>query len=195
MPIARIHFWEIDSIGLFYILAGISVVVFLIGFYLRISVWLAGIKRDRLDLSAVGIINLLKEGLFGMRIFKGDLLAGLMHIFIMWGFIGLFAGTVLSTTDYWLIHFHYGDTYLIYSFCLEIFGLMLIAGLLVALVRRYIARVPRLDNRSQDFWILILLFACVLTGFMVEGVRLAVQMPEWEAYSFGGVIFSSFNTS
>jgi len=58
-----------------------------------------------------------------------------------------------------------------------------------------VARVPRLDNRSQDFWILILLFACVLTGFMVEGVRLAVQMPEWEAYSFGGVIFSSFNTS
>lgn len=195
MEIARIHFWGIDSILLFYILAGISVIIFLIGVYFRASIWLAGIKRDRLDLSIVGIINLLKDGLLGRRIFKGDLSAGLMHLFIMWGFIGLFAGTVLLTIDYWLIRFLTDNIYLIYSFCLEILGLMLIAGLLIAMIRRYIARVARLSNRSQDFWILILLLACVLTGFMVEGVRLAVNMPEWEAYSFVGMILSSLISS
>jgi Fe-S oxidoreductase/nitrate reductase gamma subunit len=195
MEIARIHFWGIDSVGLFYVLAGISVIIFLIGFYLRISIWLAGIKTDKLDLSTVGIINLLKDGLLGRRIFKGDLSAGLMHFFIMWGFIGLFAGTVLLTIDYWLIRFLTGSTYLIYSFCMEILGLMLIAGLLIALIRRYITRVPRLSSRPQDFWVLILIFACVLTGFMVEGVRLAINMPEWEAHSFVGVIFSSLISS
>jgi Fe-S oxidoreductase/nitrate reductase gamma subunit len=191
MPVARIHFWGIDSIALFYILAGISVVIFLLGIYFHISIWLAGIKRDRVNLSKAGSLNLLKDGLFGRRIFKGDIFAGLMHIFIMWGFIGLFAGTVLSTTDYWLIHYLSGDIYLIYSFCLEILGLMLIAGLFMALIKRYVTKTHRLDNRPRDLWILILLLAAVLTGFLVEGVRLAVKMPEWEAYSFIGVGFSS----
>ena len=134
---------------------------------------------------------MLMDGLFGRRIFKSDFIAGFMHLFIMWGFIGLFLGTVLSTTDYWIIHFLYGNTYLIYSFCLEIFGLMLIAGLLIALVRRYIARVSRLDNQGQDLWILVLLLACVLTGFMVEALRLSVNRPEWESWSFAGGILSS----
>jgi Fe-S oxidoreductase/nitrate reductase gamma subunit len=190
MEIARIHFWGIDSVGLFYVLAAISVCIFLIGIYLRVSVWIAGVKRDRLAISTPGIKNLLIDGLLGRKIFKGDISAGLMHFLIMWGFIGLFAGTVLLTTDYWLVRFLIGNTYLIYSFCMEILGLMLVAGLLIALIRRYITRVPRLLNRPQDFWILILLFVCVLTGFMVEGARLAVNMPEWEAYSFMGVIFS-----
>ena len=191
MQIVRIHFWEISPIWLFYILAALSVVIFIIGLYFHASIWLAGIKRDRFKLSAAGIINLLKDGLLGSRIFKSDLTAGLMHIFIMWGFIGLFVGTVLSTTDYWLIHFLAGDVYLIYSFCLEILGLMLIVGLFMALIRRYITKVSRLNNRSQDLWILILLLASVLSGFMVEGIRLAVQRPEWGGYSFAGLFFSS----
>jgi Fe-S oxidoreductase/nitrate reductase gamma subunit len=190
MPIARIHFWGIDAIALFYILAGISVAIFLIGVYFRISIWVAGTNNLKPNLSTAGIINLLKDGIFGRRIFKGDVYAGLMHIFIMWGFIGLFLGTVLSTTDYWLIHYLSGNTYITYSFCLEVLGIMLIAGLLMALIRRYVIRAPRLDNRPQDLWILVLVLAAVLTGFLVEGARLAVNMPEWEAYSFVGVLFS-----
>lgn len=195
MSIARIHFWGIDSIYLFYILAGISAVIFLFGVYFRVSVWLAAINRDKLNISKEGIVNLLKDGLFGRRIFKGDIFAGLMHIFIMWGFIGLFLGTVLSTTDYWIIHYLSGNTYLIYSFCLEILGIMLFAGLIMALIRRYIVRMSRLDNMARDLWILILLLACVLTGYIVEGVRLAGNMPEWESVSFGGVILSDLISS
>ena len=191
MQIARVHFWNIDSIWLFYVLAALSALVFLIGCYFHVSIWLAGIKRGKLILNTEGIINLLKDGVLGRRIFRGDLFAGLMHIFIMWGFIGLFLGTVLSTTDYWIIHFLSGDIYLVYSFVLEILGLMLIAGLFMALIRRYITRVPRLENRAQDLWTLILLFACVLTGFLVEGLRLAAQEPEWGSYSFAGMFLSS----
>ena len=130
------------------------------------------------------------DGIFGRRIFKGDFFAGLMHIFIMWGFIWLFAGTILSTTDYWLVNFLYGKIYLIYSFCLEIAGIMLITGLFMALIRRYIIKIDRLDNRPRDVWVLILLLACVLTGFFVEGVRLASLNPEWGRYSFAGLALS-----
>jgi Fe-S oxidoreductase/nitrate reductase gamma subunit len=195
MQIERIHFWGIDAVALFYVLAAISVAVFAAGLYIRLSVWLAARDRQKLGLSVKGIGNLCKDGLLGRKIFKGNIPAGLMHFLIMWGFVGLFIGTVLSTAHHYLIRFLTGDTYLIFSFCLEVFGFMLIAGLLLAFIRRYIARVARLDNKAQDLWMLVLIAACALTGFLVEGTRLAVRMPGWESFSFGGVLFSALLSS
>ena len=180
---------------LFYVLAALATLIFLTGLSFHVSIWLAGLKRDKFKFSAAGIMYLLRDGLFGKKIFTGDFIAGLMHLFIMWGFIGLFVGTVLLTIDHWLIHYLYGDIYLVYSFCLEILGLMLIAGIVMALIRRYISKVPRLDNKPQDLWILILLVACALSGFMVEGIRLAAERPDWEGSSFVGLILSSLLTS
>ena len=195
MSIARIHFWEIGTVWLFYVLADLAILIFIIGLSFHVSIWLAGLKRDRFNLSAAGISYLLRDGLLGKRIFKEDLIAGSMHLFIMWGFIGLFVGTVLLTIDHWLIHFLYGDIYLVYSFCLEILGLMLIAGIFLALIRRYIFKISRLDNKPQDLWIPILLLASALTGFLVEGIRLAAERSEWEGYSFVGLILSPLLTS
>ncbi len=135
------------------------------------------------------------DALLGRRILRGDVVGGLMHLFIMWGFLGLFVGTVLSTVDHWFVHFLTGRTYQVFSLCLEIVGLMLIVGLLIALVRRYLLRVPRLENKAEDLWILLLLAAAVVTGFVVEGTRLAVNMPDWESYSFAGVVFSHLLSS
>ena len=191
MQIERVHFWGIDHVTLFYVLAAISVAIFAVGLYIRISVWLAAREKQEPGFSIKGLGNLLKDGLLGRKIFKGDFSAGLMHFFIMWGFVGLFLGTVLSTIHHYLIRFLTGDTYLVFSFCLETFGFMLIAGLLMALIRRYIARVSRLENKAQDLWMLVLIAACTLTGFLVEGARLAVRMPAWESVSFGGVLFSA----
>jgi Fe-S oxidoreductase/nitrate reductase gamma subunit len=195
MQIERIHFWGIHAVTLFYVLAAISVAVFAVGLYIRLSVWLAASERQKLGLSVKGVGNLCKDGLLGSKIFKGDFFAGLMHFLIMWGFIGLFIGTVLSTIHHYLIRFLTGNTYLIFSFCLEVSGFMLIAGLLLAFIRRYIARVARLDNRAQDLWMLVIIAVSALTGFLVEGTRLAVQMPEWESFSFGGVLFSALVSS
>lgn len=190
MPITRIHFFQIDALWLFYILAALATLIFFLGLLYHASIWLAGLKRDRIRLSLTGIGYLLKQGVLGARIFRGDITAGLMHFCIMWGFIGLFVGTVLLTIDHWLIRYLYGKIYLIYSFCLEILGLMLIAGLCVALIRRYLLKIPRLDNKPQDLWIPILLLVSALTGFLVEGLRLAADTPEWEGPSFIGLALS-----
>jgi Fe-S oxidoreductase/nitrate reductase gamma subunit len=195
MSIERVHFWGISAVWLFYVLAAIAVVIFAVGVYFRVSVWLAARERRAPRVSLAGLGNLCRDGLLGRKIFNGDLVAGSMHLLIMWGFVGLFIGTVLSTTDHWFVHFLTGDTYLVFSVFMEVFGFMLIAGLLVALVRRYVVRVRRLDNQPQDLWILILLAAAAITGFVVEGTRLAVAMPDWEGYSFGGVGFSGLLTS
>ena len=118
-----------------------------------------------------------------------------MHLLIMWGFAGLFVGTVLSTIDHWIVHYLTGQTYRVFSLCMEVFGLMLVAGLLLALVRRYVVRVRRLDNQPRDLWILVLLAAAVITGFFVEATRLAVEAPAWESFSFGGLGLSHLLSS
>jgi Fe-S oxidoreductase/nitrate reductase gamma subunit len=195
MQIERVHFWGIHSAALFYVLAAISVAIFAAGLYVRISVWMAARDRQKSGFSLRSIENLCIDGLLGRKIFRGDFSAGLMHFLIMWGFVGLFIGTVLSTIHHYLIRFLTGNTYIVFSFCLEIFGFMLIAGLLMAFIRRYLARVARLENKAQDLWMLVLIAVCALTGFLVEGTRLAVNMPPWESWSFGGVIFSELLSS
>lgn len=195
MAIERTHFWGISAVPVFYVLAALSIGVFLLGVYLRVSVWLAARGSHRLRMPAAGVVNLTADGLLGRRIFRGDVWAGSMHLLIMWGFVGLFAGTVLSTIDHWAVHFLTGETYRVFSLCMEVFGLMLIAGILIALFRRYVLKVRRLENKAEDLWILILLAIAAITGFVVEGTRLAVQMPEWEDYSFGGGVLAHLLSS
>ncbi len=195
MPIERIHFWGIGAVPVFYVLAALSIAVFAVGVYLRVSVWLSPKGGRRPRFRAVGLGDLLVDGLLGRRIFRGDPTAGLMHLLLMWGFAGLFAGTILSTIDHWIVHFLVGQTYRVFSLCMETLGLMLVAGLAVAVVRRYVVRVRRLDNRAEDLWVLALLAAAAVTGFFVEGARLAVEAPDWESFSFGGMGLSHLLTS
>ena len=183
---SRTSYWLIQHVWVFYLLAAVAVGVFLFGVIIHASVWIKGIRRQTIPFSWRGISNIFLDGLLGRRIFRGDIAAGTMHILIMWGFLGLFVGTVLISVDYWLYHFLSGSFYIWYSTCLEILGLMLMIGLVWSLIRRYIQRVPRLERRIEDLTVVIWLFAVVLSGFVVEGLRLANQSPEWAKWSFAG---------
>ncbi len=182
----RNSYWHIEPVWLFYILAAVAVAVFLFGVFVHVSVWTRGRKHQRIPFSGQAISNLLLDGMLGRRIFSGDIAAGTMHLLIMWGFIGLFVGTVLISADYWVYHFLKGTFYLWYSTSLEIVGVMLAVGLLWAFIRRYVQQVARLERRPEDFVVVVFLFLVVLSGFAVEGLRLAAQRPEWGRWSFVG---------
>ena len=183
---SRTSYWLIQHVWVFYLLAALATCIFLFGLVIHVSVWIKGIKRQKIPFSWRGVSNLLFDGLFGRRIFRGDIAAGTMHILILWGFLGLFVGTVLISVDYWLFHFLKGSVYIWYSICLDVVGLMLMIGIVWALIRRYLHRVPRLENRVEDFAVIVLLFVVALSGFVAEGVRLAAQRPEWGTWSFAG---------
>jgi Fe-S oxidoreductase/nitrate reductase gamma subunit len=186
MTPSRTSYWLIQHVWVFYLLAALAVGVFLFGLVIHVSVWIKGIRRQKIPFSWRGISNLFLDGVFGRRIFKGDIAAGTMHILILWGFLGLFVGTVLISVDYWLFHFLSGSVYIWYSTCLEVVGLMLMIGIVWAMIRRYLQRVPRLENGIEDLTVVILLLVVALSGFVVEGIRLAAQRPEWGTWSFAG---------
>jgi Fe-S oxidoreductase/nitrate reductase gamma subunit len=128
------------------------------------------------------------------RVLK-DLYPGIMHALIFWGFALLFIGTGLEAFDHYSgLHFLKGTAYITFSFVLELAGLAVLIGVIMAAWRRYVTRPPRLDNKPDDFWVLLLLFVVVVTGFLVEGLRIAalnapVNTP-WERWSFVGWICS-----
>jgi Fe-S oxidoreductase len=131
-------------------------------------------------------------------------IVGLAHAFVFYGFMVLFAGTVVLAfqDDFarpvlgWT--FWRGRFYLGYSLFLDVFGAVLLAGLAVFAVVRGIRRPQRLDYRRPDRdgttggrgryvlgdWVFLgsLLYLGV-TGFLLEALRIAETNPSFEHWS------------
>ncbi|MFH0787789.1 MAG: (Fe-S)-binding protein, partial [Pseudomonadota bacterium] len=126
------------------------------------------------------------EVLLGRSVFKGNPAAGLMHFFIFWGFVLLTIGTSLLAIHEYVHPYLIGKAHLLFEGAMEIGGLILLSGIVWALVRRYIQRVPRLEQRMEDGLVPLWLLLVVLSGFLLEGLRLASQKPPWGHWSFVG---------
>ncbi|MDY6844110.1 MAG: heterodisulfide reductase-related iron-sulfur binding cluster, partial [Thermodesulfobacteriota bacterium] len=86
-----------------------------------------------------------------------------------------------------------GTFYSSFSFALDISGFLVLAGVFMALLRRKgYAKLCTGSSTKEDDIILILLFFIVMTGFFVEGLRIAgTGRPEYERWSPLGYAISS----
>ncbi|WP_265109399.1 (Fe-S)-binding protein [Halosolutus halophilus] len=198
--VSRETYWGISSTeyALFYLLASITIVVLLYGVYRRFSRYAEGDDDPfaRLDDLPDRIVSAAKIVLSNEKNFNRDLYGGLMHSFILWGFLTLFIATSIIAfnqygTDLLLgIHFWQGDFYLGYQFMVDAMGLLFVVGIGMAIYRRYWVRNERLWDRhtsSEDDIFIWTLFGLGLGGFLLEGFRIyATGMPEHEIVSFVG---------
>jgi Fe-S oxidoreductase/nitrate reductase gamma subunit len=131
--------------------------------------------------------------------------AGIMHGLIFFGFLVLIFGAAFDATEHHITgpfgwHFLRGNFYLIFSLTMEIFGLFVLIGALMAISRRYLTKPDRLntkgvsDNKPEDAIILSLLVGVIVTGFIVEALRIhATGSPSWEVWSiFGWLLAKMF---
>ena len=107
------------------------------------------------------------------------------HLCIFWGFLSLSALSLLLAglraiearapgggIPAWLLH---GDGNVIVKIWGNGFGLVLLAGLLLALARRFGPRpAPDEDSKEADTPLLLLLLWLTLSGFLLEGLRIAI---------------------
>jgi Fe-S oxidoreductase/nitrate reductase gamma subunit len=118
---------------------------------------------------------------------RRDRFAGIAHLLITYGFVILIIGTSIVFLEHQTpLHFFYGWFYRAASLVIDLGGLAFIVGLLMFLSRRYIAREERL---LQAWWVAALawlLLAIAISGFMLEGARIAVELPEFERWSTVG---------
>ena len=141
--------------------------------------------------------------------------SGFAHLFVFYGFLVLFVGTaILAFQDDVAgplgFEFFKGWFYKAYSLFLDVFGAMLVVGLIVLAVKRGIMRPFRLDywrpdrepgepgwNRARyvrgDWLFLGLLFFLALSGFLLEAFRIAETNPPFETWSpIGWVVGQGF---
>jgi Fe-S oxidoreductase len=94
----------------------------------------------------------------------------------------LFLGTTMLEIDHLAsgiseaLHFHKGSYYVIYEFTLDVFGLLFLIGCIFFLWRR-IRRPASVGHQATDWYVLGSFIAIGVTGYLVEGLRMAWQQP------------------
>jgi Fe-S oxidoreductase len=158
---------------LLYLLTAVLLLIIALGPWRRAQLWSIGRPEKRSDRVLQRARVFLFYGI-GQGRMPNDLYASVMHLCIFWGWTVLFIGTLLIMVHADLVYFLEGRVYLAYSAVLDLFGIVALAGLVMALARRYLLRPPRLRLGSlwDDVALLWLMLAIVVTGFLVESLRL-----------------------
>ncbi len=183
-------YWNIIGHNLLYLFFAIAMVIFAVGVYRRYRLWKLGKPENRFDQPLKRIFNVLKDAIAQVSILR-DRVPGLMHVAIFGGFAILTVGTILvfAQADF-SIQILFGRFYLWFSLILDLFGGLFILGILFALIRRYLLRPDRLNLILDDAIILPLLLIIAITGFLIEGARLAATKPAWAEWSPIGYLVS-----
>ena len=194
MEAHREIFWQINYGWVVYILAVIAIFIFLCAVYKRVKVWKLGKSDNRFDHLGARIKAFILTGIIdGLlhRRFLREIYPGLMHFLIFIGLGLILIGAFVDFISHYIFHFLHGNTYLAFSFLNDFGGTLALIGVILAFIRRYLQRPERLDNKVDDVVTLALIFFVVLTGFILEGLRIAAARPpvEWAKWSFLGFYF------
>jgi Fe-S oxidoreductase/nitrate reductase gamma subunit len=171
---------------LFYVLAAAAIAIWVYGVLRRVRLWKQG-RRDGSGVNwplAVG--RLARDVLFQQRVL-GRGAASLAHVLLFSGFVVLLIGTTLIAIEHLLADalgrepenplFHKGVYFGVYEIVMDVFGLALISGCVMFLVRRW-RNVGSFARSPADVGILIALVAISITGYLVEGLRIVfAQTP------------------
>ncbi|MDA7867143.1 heterodisulfide reductase-related iron-sulfur binding cluster [Verrucomicrobia bacterium] len=160
------------------------------GVYRRVQCWRQGRPVERLDRPWDRLQHLWNHALLQRRTLKNRF-AGIFHAFIFWGVITLTAATTVVFIHHdFGIPIMQGKFYLYFqSLFVDVLGFLAIIGILMAAYRRFVLRPKKLVFTDEAMWILILGLVILVSGFLVEGWRIAATDDPWGAWSpFGFLV-------
>ncbi|MDW7646117.1 MAG: heterodisulfide reductase-related iron-sulfur binding cluster [Desulfuromonadales bacterium] len=163
----------------------------------RLAHWRQGKALNRFDRPQERLGRMVAEVLAQTKVARVRE-GGLYHALFFWGFAILFAGTLLVMlqadllTPLFEFNLLQGGFYLIFSLVLDLAGALAILMLAGLFVRRFFIKPAGLETKPEDLWLHGLLVAILITGFFIEGARLAatelVWNPELARYSPVGLL-------
>ncbi len=182
--------WNISHAWVMYVMFAASLAIAGYGIYRRIALWRRGLPLDRFDRPLERLGLLVKHAAAQRRTVRENY-AAFFHTFIFYGFIILFIATVIVLVDHRLgVPIMRGAFYLYFqSFIVDIFGALVLAGVGIAAVRRLAIKPKKLVYTDESLQILLAIFLMALTGFLIEGWRIAATHDPWGAWSpFGNLV-------
>ena len=172
----------------------ISLLIFLLGLIYKISTWfrykigigVAEISTPERFFSATkGILStffsakiliLLKtfvlDVLLQFRILREDVLRWVMHIFIYGGFMLLLLMHALDKYITGALWNNYYSTINPFMFLRDLFGAMVIVGVLIAIYRRFILKVPRMFTHAMDIYAIAIVAVIMFSGIFLEATKM-----------------------
>jgi Fe-S oxidoreductase/nitrate reductase gamma subunit len=149
---------------------------------MQVRRWRRGRPEPHLLPLADRVRDFVRRAVAQRDIAERDHLAGIMHRMIFWGFFVLFIATVLTAVEHdFGLRFLHGTFYLFFACTVDLFGLLFVVGVGIAIYRRYVRQLPKLAyGRSGDAAALLFLLLVGITGFALEGARIAAE--GWQGY-------------
>ncbi len=179
---------------LFTVLLYISLFVFLFGLIYKVSTWFSrkiGIASqnfttsERISAAVKGILGVIfspkililvkvfiVDVVLQRRILKEDFLRWIMHMLISIGFMLLLLMHALDSFITSPLFKEYYSTVNPFLFLRDFFGIMVLAGLMIAAYRRFILKVPRLKTSPMDYYAIIILAVIMISGIFLEGIKI-----------------------
>ncbi len=189
MQETRELFWNIghEAVPVMYLLTVAAAAAMAEGFFRLFRIWRLGRPLDRSDRSAERFARFLAETLSQRKVYRVPG-AGVLHAVLFWGFLALFAGTLLVMFQADLIAplFRFnllsGKFYRLFSLVLDLAGVAALLTLGGLFIRRFVIRPEGLETKREDGIVHALLFAILISGFLIEGSRMAVtELPGHQA--------------
>ncbi len=180
MEVARQIYWNVGLVSriLMYVAFVATLVVFGIGVRDRIRYWRrAKPESERLADWGRRVVLLLQDVLLQRRVFH-KAFPGVFHGFIFYAFAvcTLATAVVFIDADFtgplFDVHIFRGWVYLWLSVGADVGGALAIVGLGLAAWRRYSGRAEHLERKRDDAFVLVLLALILVTGFLLEGLRI-----------------------
>ncbi|MDD2540687.1 MAG: electron transporter, partial [Desulfuromonadaceae bacterium] len=159
-----------------YILAAAAFGYMVWGFRQRLPIWRQGKALDRFDRFDERVKLMIGEVFSQSKIYRVTD-GGIFHSIFFWSFLILFAGTIMVMfqadlfTPLLQVNLLSGEFYKAFSLVLDIAGILAIVMLAGLFVRRFVIRPEGLEIVKDDYIVLQLLFAILITGFLIEGAR------------------------
>jgi Fe-S oxidoreductase len=188
--------WNISYTWVMYLLFVISLGIAVYGFYQRIAVWKKGQPLDRFDQPFARLKKVLTHAAAQQRTVR-EKYAAVFHTFIYTGFIILTIATTVVALDYdFGFTIMQGAFYLYFqSFLVDVFGALVMVGVAIAAYRRLVLKPKKLVYTDESVWILVAILLIVLTGFELEGLRIAATNDPWGAWSPFGYLLAKASTA
>ncbi len=180
---------------LFLTLLYLALAIFVIGLIYKISTWFTRkigdaaqdfTASERASAAAKGIagvvfsakiLTLFKvfilDVLLQRRILKEDFVRWLMHMLIYGGFMLLLLMHALENFVSETIFTDYYSTLNPFFFLRDLFGVMVLVGVGIAIFRRFIIKVPRLKTKAMDHYAIIIMAVIMISGVFLEGAKIS----------------------
>lgn len=174
---------------------GIAIIVFLVGLFFRLYEWFTkGVRHpenelsvsDRIAAALKGLFSTLLSGkiiqvistfftdvLFQKRLLAKNIMRWVAHTLIFTGFILLLLMHGLGTGVSESFFSGYYSTLQPYLSLRNIFALMVLVGLCIAVYRRLTDKPKRVKNLTSDWGALLFVGAIIITGVLLESSKIS----------------------